>query len=104
MQVNANLNAGLVARMSKNGPGARVPTPADTGPSFQSSEALFQAVKQLPVARPEEVSRAKTLLADGNYPPKEAIRKISELLAMNLPDDNVGDVGGSAPAAGPEKH
>jgi hypothetical protein len=55
--------------------------------SFDSSTALNRALSQTPDVRPDAVARARQLIADVNYPPAEAIRKISDLLAMKIQNE-----------------
>lgn len=87
MQVHLNNNANPVAFAGPQKPPVRAPdTGPSPGPQFQAAQALNGALIQLPDARPEVVERAKSLIHDPEYPPMEAIRKISSLLAMNLSD------------------
>lgn len=85
MQVHLNNNANPVAPSGPPKPASRVASNSQTEETqFEASRALNGSLDQLPEIRPEVVERAKRLLQDSNYPPAEAIRKISSLLAMNL--------------------
>ncbi len=52
---------------------------------FAGLETLQAALGQIPDARPETVSRAKTLAADSQYPPPVDVDRIARLLATHLP-------------------
>jgi len=85
MQIHLNNNANPVAPPgSPKTPSRAAPqAPVESAP-FAASQALNDSLAQLPAVRPEVVEKAKRLLLDSNYPPEEAIRKISNLLAINL--------------------
>lgn len=71
-----------------------IPSRANTdGASFDKSAALNRSLADIPDVRPDRVSRAKQLIADVNYPPQEAIKKISDLLAMKLREAKETDDG-----------
>lgn len=57
---------------------------ADTAPLSASS--LEQSVRDLPVVRPEQVERARSLIADTKYPPQEMLNRIANLLALHMRD------------------
>lgn len=62
------------------------PPPSETDNMSASSQATLQAaLGKHPEVRPEVVERGKQLLVDGNYPPKEIIRRLSEML-VKAPD------------------
>lgn len=48
--------------------------------SASSQETLQSVLQSQPEIRPEVVERGKSLAIDANYPPKEIIRKLSEML------------------------
>lgn len=83
MEVNTNLNAGGIGGPVPPRRAAAAPKAAATA-NFTSSDALEQAVKNLPSSRSDAVERARTLTSDVNYPPLETIRKISRLLAIKI--------------------
>jgi len=56
----------------------------EPGAKFDKSEALNQALRQLPDSRAEVVAKAKEKVSLSGYPPPETIRKFSALLAMNI--------------------
>jgi len=61
------------------------PAPTDTEQlSASNTENLRALLKSQPEVRPEVVSKAQQLLIDGNYPPKEIIRRLSELLVRSV--------------------
>ncbi len=69
----------IAARPPQNRPTAQVPAETDTIRA-SSQENLKEALRAQPEVRPELVERGKQLLADGNYPPREIIRRLSEML------------------------
>lgn len=96
MQVNLNNNAGPVQRPVAKAVEHRPKSGVEaSGTSFHATEALNVALNQTPEVRPEIVEKAKRLIADSHYPPTEAIRKISDLLAMNLQE--IPEVPGTTP-------
>lgn len=48
--------------------------------SASSQETLQSVLESQPEVRPEVVERGRSLAIDANYPPKEIIRKLSEML------------------------
>jgi len=61
---------------------APVNTATDTL-SASSQSTLKDILKSQPEVRPEVVARGKQLAVDGNYPPKEIVRRLSELLVSS---------------------
>ena len=55
--------------------------------TFIHAEALNQALKAAPDTQPENVARAKALVADVHYPPAEIIQRLARLLALHLDSD-----------------
>jgi hypothetical protein len=72
-------------RIAQHGP--REARPDDPQTLFERTDALTQAISGQPDTRPDRVQRARDLIADVQYPPTEAIEKISHLLALNLNPD-----------------
>ena len=54
--------------------------------NFEAAKHLNQALTGTPDVRADKVARAKELLADPNYPPRELLDNISSLLANRWPD------------------
>lgn len=88
MEINTNLSANGVN-------GAAIPqrtTPATNmlsdRVSLTNSSALEQALANSPASRPEMVERAKSLIADPNYPPAEVLSAVSRLFASALTSEN----------------
>ena len=52
--------------------------------SLDQSQALDQRLQDEPAVRADKVANAKELVSSINYPPQETIKKIANLLAMNL--------------------
>lgn len=63
---------------------AKPQRPTDTDRlSSTSQDLLASALAEDPEIRPEVVARAQKLVVDANYPPKEIIRQLSELLIVS---------------------
>ena len=62
----------------------RMPEQALSLPAFDAAQSLERSVKDLPLVRPEEVARARALVADVKYPPDEMMSRIASLLAMHI--------------------
>lgn len=54
--------------------------------SFSNSEALQNALRQVPDVREEEVARATRLVNDPQYPSPEITKKLATVLAKHLQD------------------
>ncbi len=88
MKIQSNLNAGGVPGATPAQRLASPATPEGDGVSLTSSEALDSTLKSLPDVRPEAVERAKTLVADPNYPTPEMLQKLSRHLAEHLASED----------------
>jgi hypothetical protein len=56
--------------------------------SLTHSSALEQALANAPASRPEMVERAKSLIADPNYPSGDTLSAVSRQLASALMSEN----------------
>ncbi|MBI5820975.1 MAG: hypothetical protein HZA88_18550 [Verrucomicrobia bacterium] len=54
--------------------------------SFPNSEALQNALRQVPDVREEEVARATHLVNSAQYPSPEITKKLASMLAKHLQD------------------
>lgn len=84
MEINSNLsttgvNAGVPA--SRQTPAQKMPSDRV---SLTNSSALEDSLQNLPATRPEMVERAKSLIADPNYPSASTLGAVARHLAMNL--------------------
>jgi hypothetical protein len=61
----------------------REAAPSDSA-DFSEADALNQALRAEPEVRAEAVARARELIGDVKWPPREAIEQISNLLAVHL--------------------
>jgi hypothetical protein len=84
MEINTNINTGAAGRVAPSRPTVPAAKVVTDEAVFAQSSALNDAVNSLPASRVEAVERARSLVADVNYPPRETIQKISNLLAMHL--------------------
>ncbi len=90
MQIDSNLSPNTVARTS---PAATQAAKAANAPvvdsaSFAQAEAINQSLKGEPDVRSSEVERARTLVGQVQWPPEIVIRRISNLLAVNMAAGN----------------
>jgi len=76
------------SRIAKSDSGQQVakreatPSVSDSA-SFTTTASLEGKLNALPTVRPELVERAKSLLANPNYPPAELLDRIAALLAVH---------------------
>lgn len=63
-------------------PASTPPPAAETGERLSSSnsQALRQALSQSPEVRPEVVEKGRHLAVDPNYPPRELILRLAEMM------------------------
>jgi hypothetical protein len=84
MQIEPNIGPGpfdqTPAVIPRRG---REATPSDSA-DFSEADALNQALRAEPEARAEMVAHARELIGAVNWPPREAIEQISNLLAVHL--------------------
>jgi hypothetical protein len=74
--------------MAASSPAAKPVKGESDQATFQRSEALNQAFQSTPDVRPDQVARARELIGNVEYPPRETIAKLSTLLAMHWSDPN----------------
>jgi hypothetical protein len=84
MEVKANINVDAAHRVITTPSRTRTPEPEANTASFQRADALDQALRATPVARPEAVARARELIGDVKYPPADTIKGIAALLALKV--------------------
>ena len=65
---------------------ATIPADAKVAPGIPSSQepSLTDAGPAASYARPEKVARAKQLLLDPNYPPREVLQEIAKVFTENI--------------------
>ncbi len=84
MQVDPKATVSTVTWVDTSQPVARK-TKADSDyPTFAGAEALNDEYRQEPEVRIDAVSKAKELVAQATYPPPETIKRIANLLAMEV--------------------
>ena len=88
MEIKLHTTVDSVARVSTNTPAkASRPIDSDSDVSvFETSRALEARLKDLPDVRADKVEDGKRLIGDPAYPPRETIRRIAALLALNETD------------------
>lgn len=83
-QTDSTLRLGTLASKSAQ---AKADAPASTATdtlSSSSQNTLKDILKSQPEVRPEVVNNGHKLAVDGNYPPREIIRRLSELLVRSV--------------------
>jgi hypothetical protein len=85
MQIDPKTTPTAVGWVDTSHPVARKARVESDYVSFGSTEALEQDYQQVPRVRVEAVSRARELVAQATYPPPETLKRIANLLAMQLP-------------------
>ena len=86
MEIKLYTNVDSVARVSNNNTQAKASRPIDSDSDvsvFETSRALEARLKDLPDVRADKVGEGKRLVGDPEYPPRETIRRIAALLALN---------------------
>ena len=58
-------------------------TTSHTATDFEQTQQLEKTLATLPDARPEQVARARALIADPNYPSNAQMNRVAGLLAAN---------------------
>jgi anti-sigma28 factor (negative regulator of flagellin synthesis) len=84
-------NTGRISQGGYSQPPARQSaTPASPDPvSFSASDSLNSQLSTLSTVRPDQVARAKALVADGNYPSDEVLHRVADRL-VNESTSNAG--------------
>ena len=84
MEIEFNANSRIPQAESKQPVARQDTTPAATdAASFSASDSLISQLNKIPTVRPEQVARAKELVADGHYPPDYVLNRIANLLAIH---------------------
>ncbi len=84
MQVDPKLTTSAIGRPDTSQPLIRKAKTDSDYATFSRTEALHKAYSDVPDVRAEAVSKAKELVSSSTYPPPETIKRISNLLAMQL--------------------
>lgn len=84
MEIEFNPSRKLEAGESSTVRRQAAAAPAGETVSFERTRALEQRLKELPASRPEQVERARNLVADVKYPPAEMLDRIANLLALHV--------------------
>lgn len=84
MQIHTNLASGGLNKVVGAEVKARSANLEKSQVSFAESDSLDQSLTKIPDVRTEEISRARALVADPSYPPRETIRRLSNLLALEM--------------------
>ena len=88
MEIKLNANIDSVARVLNTQTKASRPIDSDSNDvsAFENSRALEARLKESPDVRGEKVERARRLIGDPAYPPRQTIHQISALLALQIND------------------
>ena len=85
MEIKINRNIDSVARVVNTQPKASRPIDSDAALSvFENSRALEARLEQLPDVRSNVLETGRRLAGDPAYPPRETIKRIATLLAMEV--------------------
>lgn len=90
MEIQMNHNTGGVRPAAVGGlpPQRPEPTPSkDEMVNLAGAAAVDRALEKTPDIRADVVERARKLVADPAYPPRETILRLSHLLAIRLPSE-----------------
>jgi hypothetical protein len=83
MEIRSNLNVGKAEAASVEKPVSRpVAAASEDTAVFQAAVQVRQTLREVPDVRPEIVERARRLVGDPGYPPRETLQKIATLLAI----------------------
>jgi hypothetical protein len=84
MEIKLNTNIDFVARVTHAAPKAtRNVTPEASASGFEHSRSLEAQLRDIPDLRADKVENAKRLVGDPTYPPRETIKRIATLLALD---------------------
>ncbi len=85
MEIKLNTNIDSVTRANNFTAQGRDVRPVREQVSFESSNALNQAINDLPDVRADKIANIQNrVLGSVPYPPEETVAKIAHLLAMKL--------------------
>lgn len=84
MEVNPNHRTGGLQPTSAPRTTPRRTETASEAVSFEGKAAIDRALRDVPDKRVEMIERAQRLVGDPTYPPRETLRSLAHLLAMNL--------------------
>jgi hypothetical protein len=84
MEINPDLNAAKAPPLAARAPAQRTLKAERSHAEFHASVALEKALEQTSDVRSEVVERARELVGQVNYPPRETLRQIATLLAMHF--------------------
>jgi hypothetical protein len=84
MKINTNVTSAGVDGISLPKRPVSAPTPNSEEVSLNGLSSVTGQLQGTPDIRPEAVERARTLIANPNYPGTDEMSKVSQLLADNL--------------------
>ena len=84
MEIKLTSNVGAVFKLAASQPRPALQETANDSVAFDQVGALDQGLKATPEARPEQVARAKSLIADPDYPSRAVMGRVAELLASKI--------------------
>ncbi len=87
MEINTNLSTNGVNGPATPPRSAPAPNMASDRVSLTNSSALEHALDNTPASRPDMVERAKSLIADPNYPSSATLSAVSRQLASSMLSD-----------------
>ncbi len=87
MEINPHLNTGRIEGVGPGRPAQQAARVLADNVDLSSAGALDEALRNTPEVRIDSVQRARELVNDPAYPPREMIRQIARLVASNLPEE-----------------
>jgi len=88
MEINTNLSTtGVNEAATPSQRSTPAPTMLTDRISLNSSSALEQALDSSPASRPDMVERARSLIADPNYPSSDTLSAVARQMASGLMSD-----------------
>jgi len=88
MQIDPKLTTGAVGWVGAAQAVARRGNVAADKATFADTEALNNELHKVPDVRSDAVAKAKALVAQASWPPAETIKRLANLLAMQLSNDH----------------
>lgn len=88
MQINPNSPLRPVPTVGNSPLAPAKPQGEQGAVDFKATEALNKALERTPDVRPEKVEKARQDVGQVEYPPRETIQRLAQLLALNWDRSN----------------
>ncbi|MSU21796.1 MAG: hypothetical protein EXS30_10430 [Pedosphaera sp.] len=87
MEIHSHLNTGRIEGVGSSRPTQQAARVLADKVDLSSAGALDEALRNTPEVRIDSVQRAREMVNDPAYPPRETIRQIARLVASTLPEE-----------------